>query len=357
MSFHPGMGTRPNKMAASHLTLVLPGLVWPGRGVASALESLALPALSTILGRGRPEHGPGQSWLQSLARQWAAESLDWGALRLTGEADFKDMSPPRVLCADPVSLNFSSDALILRGPREIALDEQEAKEIVTSLNAEFSEAGQWLLASPTRFYLLPRTDLDACFHPLDDVLGRPVSYFQPEGTGAREASRLNNDLQVWLHNHAVNQQRRDKGLLTANALWLWGQPVPAATDITPPAAFLSSRDPIMIGLARRGGCSLLDAPEQAVSGRPGRSWVHDECLLITAQNGDFSGWAEALAAIERDLLRPALESWRRGRISEIRLFAPSDKSTLQASLPRAARWAFWRSPADRPTLARLLQAD
>ncbi|MEN3111453.1 hypothetical protein ACFONG_08705 [Uliginosibacterium paludis] len=343
-------------MAGSEVSFVLPGLIWPGQGIGSAIESLNLPALATLAGSGRVERGPGQTWLRYLSRQWGAEALDWAALRLTGERETTEAVAPGILCADPVSLGFSSDALILRGPREVALSPQEATELISTLNAEFSDAGQWLMTSPAHFYLLPHADPDTSFHPLDDVLGRPVAYFQPEGPRAREYARLSNELQVCLHNHPVNMRRREQGLLNANGIWLWGESPASLNPLLPPAAHVFSNDPIVTGLARRAGCSRLKSPDEAFSGRPGHSWVHDDRALLAARDGDFAGWTDALSVIDRELLQPAIEGWQKGRINELRLLAPSDKGMLQITLPRIARWAFWRRPADRKTLAGLLQS-
>lgn len=356
MSFHPAMGTRPKQLVANQVAIVLPGLVWSGQGIASTLAALELPALRALLGRGRTDRSAGQAWLQYLAREWRCEQPDWAALRFAGEQQAAPETAGHILCADPVSLAFSSDAMILRGPRELALNQQEAEQIVDLLNREFGDAGRWTCASPTRFYLLAERPLQTRFHPLDDVFGRPVAYFPPEGEGARNCARLSNDIQIALHNAPLTRQRQELGQLNANGIWLWGQADGQASRPVAPCTHVLSNDPILRGLARRAGCAVLDASTSPASLPPGVSWIHDTRLHEATQYGDLHAWVSALQVIERDVFQPVLSAWQSGRISEVKLLAPSDKATLSASLSKAARWAFWRNPLSADALASRLQS-
>lgn len=357
MSFHPSMGTRPRSIEPARVSIILPGLVWPGSGIGASLAELELPALSSLLGRSQVRGEASQPWLQWLAQQFGADDLGWGALRLTGEEGLVKKSPD-VLCADPVSLSFSSDALLLRGPRELALTPDESAAILGMLNSEFSDLGEWISASPTRFYLLTNEPVDAHFHPLADVLGRPVAYFSPEGEKARHWNRISNAIQIALHNHPINQARGENGQLTVNGLWFWGQTEALPKTLKVPANHLHSTDQVLRGLVRSShAIQLIENLGRILAGLPGHAWIHDARLQEAAQNGDFPGWLAALQTIEEALLRPLLTTWKEGRISEITLLAPSDKIFVCATLKRSARWQFWRKPLNKAVLSRLLQTQ
>lgn len=355
VSFHPSMGSRPRSVVPASLSLVLPGLVWPGSGISASLAQLELPALCNLLGRSQLRHGAALPWLHWLPQQFGCDELPWAELRLTGEDGLTEASP-HILCADPVSLSFSSDALLLRGPHELALTPEETAAILAMLNNEFSDIGEWISASPTRFYLLASQAAETYFHPLSDVLGRPVAFFPPEGERAQQWNHLSNEIQIALHNHPINRLRSEQGRLTVNGLWFWGQTNQALKTLKPPAAHLHSTDHVLRGLARRSqGIQLIDNPERIFAGLPGHAWIHNASLQESAQSGDFTGWMKALQRIEEDLIQPACAAWQAGRISEITLLAPSDKTLFSATLARRARWSFWRRPLDKTALPGLLQ--
>lgn len=349
------MGQRPHAAEPARVTLVLPSLVWPGSGIASPLQRLNLPALAMLLGRGKPQREASIPWSRWLPAQFGAETLPWAELRLAGESSLPAVTCNWLLCADPVSLAFASDALLLRGPREIGLDADETAAIRASLATEFGELGQWLAASPSRFYLAPTAPVSARFHPLQEVLGRPVALFAAEGEGAREWNRIANEIQVMLHNHPVNQARAEHGQLSANALWFWGGAQETAIALSSPANHICSRDPLLRGLAQRTGSTQVDTPTRLGAGVPGHSWMHDARLQEAAQDGDLDAWLAALDDIEHLILQPLILGWRDGRIDEIRLLAPSDRLTLSTRLTTTARWAFWRKPLPPADIAALLQ--
>jgi hypothetical protein len=351
---------------------VLPGLVWPGQGIAASLKTLELPGLAAILGHANPRQLAGEPFTDWLARQFGMQDLPWGALRWEGEAASaafgreqpfaaKDAPYPNVLCADPVSLAFTSTSLVLRGPRELGLQPDEVAALIAALNEEFPEIGYFHAASAERWYLHPHKTVGAHFSPLADVLGRPAALFQAEGESAREWSRIANAIQVLLYNHPLNRLRGERGQLTANALWFWGEPPKGDTDFKPltrPASTLISDDPMLRGLAAFSGANWFssEAADSPDSGQAGHSWWHDTRLQDAALAGDFIGWLGALQDLDADLLQPLWHAWQAGRLHELTLIAPSDKVSLSATLKRRTRWAFWRTSLETDRLASLLQA-
>jgi len=59
--------------------------------------------------------------------------------------------------------------------------------------------------------------------PPHDILDREVIDHMPKGIGADRIIKLMSDSQIFMKEHAVNRERRERGLLPANSIWLWGQ--------------------------------------------------------------------------------------------------------------------------------------
>ena len=335
-----GLDAQHALQARTRVHCILPGLVWPGP-LGSSLQQADLPGLTAILGRARLDRLPALPYADWLARQFGADVLPWGPLRWAGEGLAAD-DTAHTLCADPVSLAFARDALILKGPQELALQPEEIHALIATLNAEFAELGRFVAASAERWYLHAHRATRVHFQALADVLGRPVALFQPEGEDAPAWARLANDIQIVLHNHPVNRAREARGEPLVNALWFWGE-AGAAKALRAPTDTLISDDPMLRGLAQASQARWL-SPAAAGPGVGGHSWWHRSDLQQAALAGDGPGWLAALERLDADWLQPLWRAWRSGQLAELQLIAPSDKTLLQARLGKPHRLAFWRTP-------------
>jgi hypothetical protein len=76
---------------------------------------------------------------------------------------------------------------------------------------------------------------------LDRVLGRNVDVWMPEAEQAGPLRRLQNEMQMLLYTHPINDARIGRGLLPVNSFWVSGagalaEPVPPASARTEVAA-------------------------------------------------------------------------------------------------------------------------
>ncbi|MBK9218438.1 MAG: hypothetical protein IPL70_08430 [Uliginosibacterium sp.] len=351
MSFHPSMGANAQRklQARNRVSCILPGLVWPG-SVGTSLQNLVLPGLAALLGRARVENLPAEPYAAWLSRQFGAESLPWGALRWVGD-DLRGEANAYTLCADPVSLAFARDTLILKGPRELALQPDEISALISTLNTEFADVGHFHAASPERWYLLPAQAAGVRFQPLADVLGRPVALFQPEGDDAPRWARLANEIQIVLHNHPVNRAREARGQPLVNALWFWGE---AALQ----ALLRARRHPDWRRPdAARPGQNLPDTLVQWSRRRQrrGRPQLVAGYGLAASRTGRrLHGLAGRPAAPRRRTASAALASLAQRPARRTPAGRPLRQNPAPGQLGKPHRLAFWRKPLPAAKLGAVL---
>lgn len=329
------------------IELLIPGLIWPNPGARSPSTGLPLPGLERLLGQGqvaRLGRVAQEAWL-SEAFGLPAGRLPLARLRRAGE----DALPPpddhaHYLCADPVNLHFAREHLLLTPLPGDALGLAEARTLAATLEDFFKPLDANILgfevAGPERWYLKLANAPRTAFFPLDDVTGRPVSHFLPEGEDCREWQRLVNEVQVLLHNHPLNQAREAAGERPVNSVWLWGD-----GDTLPPSQRLPNQvltqDLVTRGLARTLGVPLgaADALPQA------DALVVIDTLLKPSLALDLDAWRGALTTLETQWFAPLASALKTRRCSALRLLAPGDRASLELRLSAGDFWKFWRRPA------------
>ena len=326
------------------IQLLIPGLLWPVATLLGPASGLALDGLADLLGRGRRQVTAFEPYDRQLARLFGVhgDTLPMALLRRLGEADAPAPEPGiQWLCADPVNLSFAREHLLLQAFPDDELDAAESAELVAELNGLFADIGHFEACTSTRWYLRLHRPTAVTLYPLDDVTGRPVKHFLPEGEDARLWQRTMNEAQIVLHNHARSRAREAAGQRAVNSLWLWGA---GALDTPPqaPARLIQATDPISIGLARAAGVPV-SAPDLH-SALAQDTLVVLDGLRKPAQQLDLDAWRRGLEALERDWFAPLAAAFRRGELHALRLTAPSDRGTLHLDLRGSARWAFWRKP-------------
>ena len=324
------------------IQLLIPGLLWPTATLLGPASGLALDGLATLLGRGTREVREFEPYDRQLARLFGLEDahLPLATLRRLGEANAAAAQPgSHWLCADPVNLAFAREHLLLHPFADDALGGNEATTLIAALNEVFTDLGYFEACTPTRWYLRLKQPTEVTLYALDDVIGRPIKHFLPEGRDARLWQRTMNEAQIVLHNHATSQAREAAGKRPVNSLWLWGAGT-LAQNPQAPAQAVQATDPLSLGFARAAGVPA-QAPERAQALRQSTLVVLDN-LLKPAQQLDLENWRDALTALERDWFAPLSDAIRCGQLQALQLTAPSDRGTLHVRLGRVERWKFWR---------------
>lgn len=339
--------------------LVVPDLSTP---VAASCGALAAPAAARLrFGRARP-----------LRAGWRSAVADW-----LGRPDLDALAPAEVVAAAVVDDAAAGPSPALSGawlatplhlvagldtvhlPRDgiAALEPAERESLATDFGAALGAGRLALRPVGPEAFLLLGLDLEAVrtVDPLE-CLESDLASLQPTGPGARVLRRLTSEIEMWLHEHPVNQQRAARGARPVRALWPWGgmpssRPAPGVLAEAPGEAraggpgtspgggvprYVYSADAWTRAAARLAGREL--APEGALPDARALRGAGD--ALVTAR---FHGeCVPDAAAFEARYLQPALEALRGGHLGRLTVVT-ADRAVAVES---ADRYRVWRPRRD-----------
>jgi hypothetical protein len=338
-----------------HCHFLIPGLLWPPESLRDATRDLPLPALEMLLGRGRREWRPAVGAERWLAERFglSGDELPYGALRLAGETTAPggvtptDAGGATWICADPVSLHFAREFLILGDTSDLTITDDEAAQLVALLNEHCGDLGRFHAAGAERWYLRLREAPTLRTHPPAEAVGRRINNFMPGGGDAARWHHHLNEAQVLLHTHPVNRARENDGRPPINSVWFWGAGV-APRSLSAPCAVLLGAQPLTRGLAALAGIEHHPPSESfdvsALAAGNGGTLVVLDPLAIPARHLDRDAWREALARLEVRWLAPALAALRRGQLARLDLTALGDTARINVTVERTGLWQLWRRP-------------
>jgi len=203
----------------------------------------------------------------------------------------------------------------------------------SGFNLQPLEAGDFLMLGPA----MPSAEAEEPAR----AMGAGMS--QQSGT-TPALRKLGAELEMWLHDHAINDKRSRRGQLPVTALWLWGGG-PAVTVSAGATASISDiafgRDSYLQGLWSLGGGKVERLPEQLADvfsySHAQRAVVVVEIGLMLQSNPKWT-FFEAVADIDRRFIRPAVEALNRGQYKRLVVLANDYQLTLRAQ----DRFKFWR---------------
>ncbi|MBI5786725.1 MAG: hypothetical protein HZA64_14840 [Rhodocyclales bacterium] len=319
-----------------HLTLLVPGLLWPREILRDTTFDLPLPALSRLLGRGRRTPLAGEeTWLADTFG--VAAPLPAAALRLL--ADGGKPGGDEWICLDPVHLRLHEWAVIPDAPATLALTVEEDAALRDSVAPLFAGLGELVASAPGRWHLHLIRPAAIETRPLSDAIGRAVEPTLPGGPQGAEWRRLLAEVQPLLHAHEVNRERIKAGRTTVNHLWPWGGGR-LPQNAQRPFDRVWTDDPVLQGLAVLAGSEVAPPPADFTEA-PGRVLVKLDQLVASSTSFDALTWRAALAKLEADWLAPAL---RGGASPRLTFVASGHDRALAVTLSTTDRWRFWKKP-------------
>jgi hypothetical protein len=346
----------------SDLVLIASDVYRAASDIPHPVRGAPLPFLSRIARYGDVEPLPA-GW-----RAWLASWLGREDLASAGPASIADAASPAIArrpeetgqqflwLADPLNLIAGPTSVHLSAGGLLALDAATQQALAGAFDAAFSQTGYRL--EPLRGgRFLARGPVAAGEVQTTEparVLGTSIVEALPSGSGAGALRALGAEIEMWLHESALNVQRVREHRPPVNALWLWGGGPPlgpgarvASTDS--PSAAVFGDDAFMEGLARLCGARFAAAPAAlsalATSG-VSRCIVVLELLRSERSSPEIDSLA-ALERFERDWVAPALEQLRGGELARLTILA----NDRRLSIGSRDRFRLWRRP--RAALAAL----
>ena len=300
----------------------------------------------------------------SLTEGWRAWVARWAGLaRYAREAPASIASVPlaeavagrAVWLATPLHLITGLSSLHVDRRGLLRLPKTETEELAASFRETFRgsgfdlhplESGELLLSAPEA--PTPSSSPEPARMPLTSVAEALAG-----GERAPALRRLSAEIEMWLHGHALNARREERGAPVVGTLWLWGggpatlAPAAASHEL---AGVAFGSDSYVQGLWCLAGGETRPMPVDwsALIGEP-RAQRALGIVRIAELLQTEACWhlADAVAEIDRRLISPALEALERGELERLVLVANDRCLTLRA----VNRWRLWRRK--RPALAGL----
>jgi len=312
-------------MPAMHLIVPFAGpLSEPGR---AALRSLALPQLGALLAvLGAAERDDGDEWSfsppheRALARAIGFAGSD-GCLPWAARHAAADGLAPGDLAwgqLTPVHWHLGTDQVSLLDPALLVLDDTGSRALFDVVRPLFTSEGfSMSYGSAQRWYVAHENLSTLRTASLDRVIGRNVDLWLHDDAAApamRLLRRLQNEVQMLLYTHPINERREAQGLLPVNSFWLSG-----------------------CGVAQRAS-----GPAPALDNR----------LRGPALAEDWAAWCQAWDTLDEGPLAEMADAAARGQMVTLTLCGERSSVTLQ---PGGGAWRRLWSRLQRPLPATLLE--
>ena len=226
--------------------LLIPFAVCSAPECAAALRALALPQLEKLLARLAPatadtgdEHTLAMPHERVLAREHGLSAPDgcipWAAWQVAQAG--RDPQGAAWAWITPCHWRVGTDHVVMGHPQELQLAASHSQALLEAMRPFFEQDGIGLdYDAPTRWLARGEVFRELATASLDRVVGRTLDDWMPRAPQAKTLRRLQQEMQMLLYTHAVNDERIAGGLLPVNSFWVSGTgALPAAHADAPPS--------------------------------------------------------------------------------------------------------------------------
>ena len=114
-------------------------------------------------------------------------------------------------------------SMTLEDPAQLQVTEGESRQLLADMTPYFTEDGITLhYVGPTQWLATGEPLRDVRTASLDRVVGRDLEAWQPQGLQSGKLRRLQNEMQMLLYTHTVNDARNRAKAAAINSIWLHG---------------------------------------------------------------------------------------------------------------------------------------
>jgi hypothetical protein len=271
----------------------------------TAMQTMTTPALDRLLTRWtevRRDEGDGSSLSPPHERAHAAAlgltgadgCLPWAARLAAGDGIAVGAEAWGLLT--PVHWHIGNDGVHLTDPTALALGDAESRAVFDVVRPAFESEGYTLAwGAALRWYAAHDGLQGLATASLDRVIGRNIDAWLPRQPQAKGLRRLQNEVQMLLHDHPLNEAREAAGALAVNSFWL-------------------------------SSCGARQ-PESNADVRC------DERLRGPALQNDGPAWREAWRALDAAAIGPLLDAAARGEPVRLSLCGERSSAEFEPSEP------------------------
>jgi hypothetical protein len=212
--------------------LLIPFAYSSNEGCARALQDLALPQLEKLVARLKPantdrgeESSLSMPYERVLAREFAMPTTDgcipWAAWQVhQAGRDTQNAAWARIT---PCHWRVATDHIAMAHPQDLQLDSSDSQALLAAMQPFFEQDGIALeYDAPTLWLARGEVFRDLATASLDRVVGRTIDGWMPRAAAAKTLRRLQQEMQMLLYTHEVNEARIRGGLLPVNSFWVSG---------------------------------------------------------------------------------------------------------------------------------------
>ena len=229
--------------------LLIPFAACAEAGGPEAASKLELPQLQRLLARlaestvdrgdARSLSPPHERVLAAACGLSAADGcIPWAAWQVRQEQGSAASMPWAWIT--PCHWHVASDHIVMKHPQELRLDGDDSQALLAAMQPFFAQDGIPLdYHAPTCWRARGELFRGLATASLDRVMGRDIDEWVPRAAAAGSLRRLQQEMQMLLYTHPVNDQRVRGGLLPVNSFWASGTGVlPIHSKAAPPTGLL-----------------------------------------------------------------------------------------------------------------------
>lgn len=212
--------------------MLIPFAASGDEGCRAALRTLALPHLEKLAARlqAQPadEGDPAslsmpheRAIAQALGLQAPDGRIPWAAWQVQQAG--RDTRMAAWAWLTPCHWRVGMDHVRMDHPQNLQLDPRDSQKLLAAMAPYFEEDGVRVeYDAPTRWLARGELFRQLPTASLDRVVGRVIDGWLPQGAAAAPLRRLQQEMQMLLYTHPVNEERVRGGLLPVNSFWVSG---------------------------------------------------------------------------------------------------------------------------------------
>ena len=330
-------------MAASNLTLVLPPLLFSEFDHTQFISSLdkngqSLVNLRRILARGEYQSFDSHETVLTdlFGLPYTNENeLPLAAIKAMGSGF--DAATGYWFHAEPVHLHPDLDHILLFDSSSLSLEKNELGQLVEELQVLFEESNlSPQFGKEGNLFIRIDDKPEVSFSALPNVVGKNILQHLPEGKGAAQWRLLQNEIQMQMTQSRVNQRREERGLMTANGLWFWGEGYLLRGRYQRCYETVVASKLFVTGLA-----TMTDAGiEKDINSFDSINPNNKTLVEVERLDNTIDAVIDMLLTVEQQWLTPAAMAIKKGKLETLTLVLGSNK----ISFSKKQQKRFWKRP-------------